>query len=93
MKVERKLTIKTPLGLHIRPATAIVKLLQSVQSVVTFTYRRQTVNAKSIMSILMLAVGRNAKIVVKVEGDDAEGVLDQIQKIIENTEESYVNAE
>ncbi|MDN3506788.1 MAG: HPr family phosphocarrier protein [Simkaniaceae bacterium] len=71
--------VKNTLGLHARPATVIVKLLQKVKSDVTFSYRGATVNAKSIMSILMLAVGKNGLIEIAVEGEDA---LDTMEALI-----------
>lgn len=72
MKIVRKLKVKNPLGLHTRPAAAIVKLLQPSKSSVFFTYKNETINARSIMSILMLAAKKNAQLVVTIEGDDAE---------------------
>jgi phosphocarrier protein HPr len=75
MKLEQKVKIKNSLGLHARPATLIVKLLQKSYSQVFFTYRGETVNARSIMSILMLAAGKNATILISVEGEDAESTL------------------
>lgn len=58
----------------------IVKLLQASRSTVTFTYRDETVNARSIMSILMLAARKNAQIVVTVEGPDAVATMDRLLK-------------
>ena len=70
--------VKNRLGLHIRPATAIVKMLQGARSSVQFAYKGQEVNAKSIMSLLVLAAQRNAQISVTVEGEDAEIVMNRI---------------
>ena len=84
MKLTKKLRIKNPLGLHARPATVIAKLLQATRSSVSFTYRKETVNARSIMSILMLAATRNSVITVVVEGDDASCTMEQIVMAFEN---------
>lgn len=43
-----------------------------------FTYGGETINARSIMSVLMLAAGENAQIVIDVEGEDAEATLSQL---------------
>jgi len=75
VKVSRKLKVRNALGLHARPAAAIVRLLQRTKSAVAFQYRGETVNARSIMSLLMLAAPKNAQIEVTVSGDDAEQVL------------------
>jgi len=64
----------------------IVRLLQNCHSHVSFTYKEETVNAKSIMSILMLAAGKNAQIAVSVEGDDAKEILEGLEKIFDERE-------
>ncbi len=78
MKIVRKVKVKNSLGLHTRPAAAIVKLLQPRKSAVSFTYKNETINARSIMSILMLAAKKNAVIEVAVDGEDAEGTMQQL---------------
>ena len=83
MKLVRKLKVKNPLGLHTRPAAAIVKLLQPRKSSVSFTYKNETINARSIMSILMLAAKKNALIVVTIEGEDAETTMRQLEAAFE----------
>lgn len=72
---KQKVRVKNSMGLHTRPATAIVKLLQRCKSKVSFTYKRETINAKSILSILMLAVSQNSRITITVDGDDAETTM------------------
>ncbi len=72
MILVRKIKVKNSLGLHTRPAATIVKLLQPLKSAVSFTYKDETVNARSIMSILMLAAKKNAQIIITVDGADAE---------------------
>ncbi|MES2344824.1 MAG: HPr family phosphocarrier protein [Chlamydiota bacterium] len=84
MKVSCKVKIKNALGLHARPATMIAKILQGSRSAVTFTYRKETINARSIMSILMLAASRNAQILITVEGDDAESVMGHLVDVFES---------
>lgn len=83
-KLVSKVLVKNPMGLHTRPATAIVKLLQNCKSDVTFTYKKETVNAKSILSILMLAAKQNTRIMISVEGDDANEVMEKLEKLFDN---------
>ena len=78
VKLIRKVRVKNAQGLHVRPATAIVKLLQPLSSSVSFTHRKETVNAKSIMSILMLAAQKNSWLTITIEGDDAEDTLNKL---------------
>jgi phosphocarrier protein len=83
-KFIRKVQVKNIMGLHTRPAAAIVKLLQNCKSDVLFTYRRETINAKSILSILMLAAKKNSRITITVEGADAEETMNMLITAFEN---------
>ena len=78
MKLVRNVRVKNTLGLHIRPATNIVKLLKNFKSAVFFTYKKETVNARSIMSILKLIAKKNAEITITVEGQDAALVMESL---------------
>jgi phosphocarrier protein HPr len=83
-KIVQKVRVKNELGIHTRPATVIVKLLQDSKSEVLFTYRKETVNAKSILSILMLAAQKNANITIQVKGEDAQATMDRLIESFEN---------
>jgi len=74
VKFIQKIKVKNKLGLHTRPATSIVKMLQNCQSDVHFVCKNEVINAKSILSILMLAAKKNTAITIQVEGVDAEEV-------------------
>ncbi len=91
MKLVSKIRVKNKLGIHTRPATSIVKLLQNSKSDVRFTHKKETVNAKSILSILMLALHKNASVTITVEGDDAEDTMEKLTRAFENNfgEESH----
>jgi phosphocarrier protein HPr len=84
VKLVKKVRVKNNLGIHTRPATSIVKLLQGTKSDVLFTYRRDTVNAKSILSILMLAIHKNANVTITVDGEDAEETMEKLVTAFEN---------
>ena len=83
VKLMRTIRVQNAQGLHVRPATAIVKLLQTVSSSVSFTRESETVNAKSIMSILMLAATQDTLLTVIVEGEDAEEAMTRLVAIFE----------
>ena len=77
-RLEATVKVKNRSGLHVRPATYIVRLLQNFKSKVTLTYKGESINARSIMSIMILAAPKNAKILVDVEGIDACQVLKKL---------------
>ena len=78
--IKRKLKLTTSQGLHARPAAYIVKLLRSSQSEVTFTYKLQTVDARSVLHLLMLGAPHNAHITVTACGPDARETLDTLEQ-------------
>lgn len=84
VKLVSKVQVKNTMGLHTRPATTIVKLLQNSKSDVFFTYKNETINAKSILSILMLAATKNSKITITVEGEDADHTMESLVSAFEN---------
>ena len=84
MKLSQKLKVKNALGLHARPATVIARLLQKTKSKVFFTFHEETINARSIMSVLMLAANKNSQILVTVEGEDAQETMDNLVEAFDN---------
>ena len=71
-------------GLHTRPSTELVKCASSFKSQLTLVYQNFTVNAKSLLGILMLAASRGSKIKIEAEGEDAELAIAQILALAKN---------
>jgi phosphocarrier protein len=71
-------------GLHTRPSTELVKCAATFKSQVMLIYQNYTVNAKSLLGILMLAASRGAKIQVIAEGEDAEEAVKSILNLARN---------
>jgi phosphocarrier protein HPr len=80
----QKVRVKNELGLHTRPATLIAKLLEESECEVFFTYKKETIDAKSILSILMLAVHQNANITIRVKGKNAQFTMDRLIESFDN---------
>jgi phosphocarrier protein HPr len=70
--IELTVKVKNDQGLHARPAAALTKILQGCKSKVTISHRKQTADARSILSILMMAITKNSEVVLTIEGEDAE---------------------
>lgn len=83
MKIIKKVQVKNKMGLHTRPATSIVKLLQHSKCEVTLSYKKETVNAKSILGILMLAATRNTTLTITAEGEDAPETVELLVQAFE----------
>ncbi|MCX6349710.1 MAG: HPr family phosphocarrier protein [Candidatus Aureabacteria bacterium] len=54
-KISKTIVIENKLGLHARPAAQLVQLAGKFSSEILFARGEETVNAKSIMGVLMLA--------------------------------------
>lgn len=81
--IERTLLIKARLGLHARAAAKLVRVASDFQSEVHL--RRvdagATVDAKSILSVLMLAATRGTALHARVEGVDEEAAMNAIERL------------
>ena len=71
-------------GLHTRPSTELVKCASAFKSRVSLHYQDLSVNAKSLLGILMLAAARGAKITVEAVGEDAEQAVKSIIDLANN---------
>lgn len=77
-------TVINDKGLHTRPSTELVKCATAFRSRVTLEYGGVSVNAKSLLGILMLAAARGAKVTVEAVGDDAEEAVRSILELAGN---------
>jgi len=80
--VKKKIIIENKLGLHARPAALFVQLANKFASEVSVKKGKQMVNGKSIMGILMLAAGKGSKIILTVEGEDAEMAIRELENFL-----------
>jgi phosphocarrier protein HPr len=83
-KFEKIVKVKNKMGLHVRPASYIAKLLQKSLSKVTLTYKGESVNARSIMSVMILAAPKNALIRIAVQGSDASETMRRLVDAFED---------
>lgn len=69
---ETTLTLINPLGLHARAAAKLVDTCKPFSSNIQLTLNDKSVDAKSIMSLLMLAAPVGSEIHLAVTGDDED---------------------
>ncbi len=82
--ITKKLTVLNKLGIHARPAAQFVRTASRFQSDVTVVKDDESVDGKSIMGLMMLAVGCGAVITVTVEGADEAESMAAIESLIES---------
>lgn len=71
------------LGLHARPAMALVDTASTFKSTITITRDKQTVDGKSIMQIMMLAATKGTVLKVEADGDDAKEACAEIKRLVD----------
>lgn len=81
--VSQKVIIKNPTGLHLRPAGKLCKEAMQFSSLITFTFRESTANAKSVLSVLGACVKCGDEIEIFCEGADEKEALATVVKAIE----------
>ena len=77
------ITIVNPLGLHARPAAKVVDCAARYSSDIKIQYQEQTINAKSIMAVLMLAAPCGAELEITAVGADQADALDAIKALFD----------
>ena len=80
--ISQPITIINKLGLHARAASKLVNLASQFASSVTLINKGNSVNAKSIMGVMMLAASKGSEMVLEVEGDDEQACAEAIVALI-----------
>ncbi|MBX5484271.1 MAG: HPr family phosphocarrier protein [Myxococcaceae bacterium] len=81
---EGEFEIINALGLHARAAAQLVKIANRYKSDVSIECEGQTVNAKSIMGVLMLAAGKGMSVKIRCTGEDGQACLEELGALIAN---------
>ena len=74
-EITEEIVVVNTLGLHARPAAALVQTTLQFASDVTINMNGQQVNAKSIMGLLTLAAGFGSRLTVTCRGPDAREAM------------------
>jgi phosphocarrier protein len=82
--IEKEITVINKLGLHARPAAQLVKTISRFKSEVSIKRDNLTVNAKSIMGVMMLAAELGAVLKFQIEGEDERLAMDAIEKVFQD---------
>jgi phosphotransferase system HPr (HPr) family protein len=80
---QRQVTILMPQGLHLRPADMLVKTASKFTAKVELGRPddHERFDAKSILSLMMIAATQGTPLVLFAEGDDCEEALAEIAQL------------
>ncbi len=76
------MAVVNSMGLHARPAAKLVQTVLQFESDVQINVNGQRVNAKSIMGLLTLAAAQGTRMIVTVQGADAEQAMQAVRELI-----------
>jgi phosphocarrier protein HPr len=81
-EVARTVEIVNKRGLHARASAKFVKLAATFDAEVRVSREGQTVDARSIMGLMMLAAATGCTIDIEAEGDQAEAAIEALAALV-----------
>jgi phosphocarrier protein HPr len=85
--VQETIEIPNPTGLHTRPAKNVVSEAKKYESEIVIQYNDKEANAKSLLKLMKLGIGQNAKIILTCDGIDETQAAAGIKAYIETLED------
>ncbi|MDY6854143.1 MAG: HPr family phosphocarrier protein [Thermodesulfobacteriota bacterium] len=82
IEISETFTIINKLGVHVRPATQLVKTANTFDSDIYIKKDDLEVDGKSIMGVLMLAASHGSKIIIRADGKDAKEAIGELGRLI-----------
>jgi len=84
LEKSKQVVIKNNLGLHARAAARLVETAKRYNSEVWLEKSGQTVDAKSVISLLTLECPPGSKVLIKAQGPDSQLAIEAISELIDN---------
>jgi len=81
--IQKKIQVINRLGLHARPAALLVQKASKFQSEIRLVKDEYELNAKSIMSVMMLAAEMGSFITIKAWGEDEVQAVEELARLFE----------
>ena len=82
--LSQAIKIMNPTGLHLRPPGHLCKEAMKYKSKITFEYRGNTANAKSVLSVLGACIKSGDEITLICEGEDEREALQSLIAYIDS---------
>lgn len=82
--IERRLTVRNRLGLHLRPAGELCRMATEYKSEIKICFRNKEFSAKSILGILSACVQQDDEITLVCSGEDEKEACETLAAFIES---------
>jgi phosphocarrier, HPr family len=81
--LSRKITIKNPSGLHLRPAGVLSQTAMKFKSNIVIEYGEKRIVAKSVLNVMAAGIKSGTEVNLIVEGEDEEEAMKTLVEAIE----------
>lgn len=81
--MKKEIHIQSTAGIHAQLAAKLVDIASHYKADVRLEYADQTVDAKSVLGLMSLAVPSGENVTVIANGEDAEAAIFEIEKLLE----------
>ncbi len=81
--MEKQIVVKSTVGLHASLAAKIVQAASKYAVDINLHYHDKTVDVKSILGLMSLAIPSGENVVIEASGDQAELAINDIASILE----------
>ena len=80
---ETNVVVRNVPGIHARPAAVLVQKASLFRAEIFLATNRLTVNAKSIMGVMMLAAETGTELTIRAEGPDEREAVEALKALVE----------
>ncbi len=78
----KEVTVVNKLGIHARPAAMFVKIANRFAGDIFVEKDGEKINGKSIMGLIMLALGPGSQLILHVKGADAQLAIAELEALV-----------
>ena len=82
--LNRKITIKNPSGLHLRPAGVLSQTAMKFKSDIIIEYGEKKIVAKSVLNVMAAGIKAGTEVNLIVDGEDEEEAMNTLVEAIES---------
>lgn len=76
------IVVPNPTGLHARPSAVLATLAKKYKADIRLKYDDKQANARSVVSVMGLSIGKNARVQIVATGEDAQEAMTELAEAI-----------
>ncbi|HIT43837.1 TPA: HPr family phosphocarrier protein [Candidatus Avacholeplasma faecigallinarum] len=80
--MEKQIVVKSTVGLHASLAAKVVQAASKYSVDINLHYNNKTIDVKSILGLMSLAIPSGENVIIEATGDQAEAAIQDIASIL-----------